>query len=84
MILVLNARQVDGIDTSWLWDVSFAGLKGHSVIVCGERALDMAYRIHVEGIEAAVVDTFDEAITQVQGEVVTVLSAYTAFFELVM
>ena len=84
VILVLNARQVDGIDTSWLWDVSFKTLKGHTVIVCGERALDMAYRIHVEGIEAVVVDTFDQAITKVQGSVVTVLSAYTAFFELVM
>ena len=84
VILVLNARQVDGIDTSWLWDVSFKALKGHTVIVCGERALDMAYRIHVEGIESEVVDNFDEALSKVQGDTVTVLSAYTAFFELVM
>jgi hypothetical protein len=84
VILVLNARQVDGIDTSWLWDVSFKALKGHTVIVCGERALDMAYRIHVEGIEALIVDSFDEAIAKTQGDMVTVLSAYTAFFELVM
>ena len=84
VILVLNARQVDGIDTSWLWDVSFAILKGHRVIVCGERALDMAYRIHVEGIESHVVENFDEAFALTQGSEVTVLSAYTAFFELVM
>jgi UDP-N-acetylmuramyl tripeptide synthase len=84
VILVLNARQVDGIDTSWLWDVSFAALKGHQIIVCGERALDMAYRIHVEGIESQVVDSFDEAIKLVKGSEVSVLSAYTAFFELVM
>ena len=84
VILVLNARQVDGIDTSWLWDVSFAALKGHRVIVCGERALDMAYRIHIEGIEASVVDSFEAAIALAEGKEVSVLSAYTAFFELVM
>lgn len=84
VILVLNARQVDGIDTSWLWDVSFLALKGHHVIVCGERALDMAYRIHVEGIDSEVVENFDQAIKLVRGVDVSVLSAYTAFFELVM
>jgi UDP-N-acetylmuramyl tripeptide synthase len=84
VILVLNARQVDGIDTSWLWDVSFKALKGHKVFVCGERALDMAYRIHVEGIEAEVVASVDLAMAQCKGSDVSVLSAYTAFFELVM
>jgi len=84
VILVLNARQVDGIDTSWLWDVSFKVLKGHRVFVTGERALDMAYRIHVEGIESTVVTNVDEALAQCAGNEVSVLSAYTAFFELVM
>jgi UDP-N-acetylmuramyl tripeptide synthase len=84
VILVLNARQVDGIDTSWLWDVSFAGLKDKRVIVTGERALDMAYRLHVEGIESIVVETFDKAIKEFpRGSHVSVLAAYTAFFGLV-
>jgi len=84
VILILNARQVDGIDTSWLWDVSFEGLKGKKVIVCGERALDMAYRLHVEGIESQVVENFD-AVTKLipKGHTVNVLAAYTAFFGLV-
>ena len=84
IILVLNARAVDGIDTSWLWDISFSALKGHRVIVCGERALDMAYRIHVEGIEPQLAANFEAAISMVKGSDVSVLSAYTAFFELVM
>jgi UDP-N-acetylmuramyl tripeptide synthase len=84
VILVLNARQVDGIDTSWLWDVSFAALRGHSVIVCGERALDMAYRIHVEGVEPVLANSFEEAISLCKRSDISVLSAYTAFFELVM
>ena len=84
VILILNARQVDGIDTSWLWDVSFAGLKGKRVVVTGERALDMAYRLHVEGIESQVVESFDKAIKEFPpGSRVSVLAAYTAFFGLV-
>jgi UDP-N-acetylmuramyl tripeptide synthase len=84
VILILNARQVDGIDTSWLWDVSFTGLKGKHVVVTGERALDMAYRLHVEGIESQVVESFDKAIKEFpQGSKVSVLAAYTAFFGLV-
>lgn len=84
VILVLNARQVDGIDTSWLWDVSFTALKNKRVVVCGERALDIAYRLHVEGIESRVVATFDEALAQSTNSEVSVLAAYTAFFGLVM
>jgi len=84
VILILNARQVDGIDTSWLWDVSFEALKGKKVIVCGERALDMAYRLHVEGIESQVVENFDAATKLIpKGHAVNVLAAYTAFFGLV-
>jgi UDP-N-acetylmuramyl tripeptide synthase len=84
VILILNARQVDGIDTSWLWDVSFASLKGKKVVVCGERALDMAYRLHVEGIESKVIENIDRATKQFEmGQKVNVLAAYTAFFRLV-
>ena len=84
VILVLNARQVDGIDTSWLWDVSFRALQGHHVVVCGERALDIAYRIHVEGIPSTVSDTFEQALALAKGSEISVLTAYTAFFELAM
>jgi UDP-N-acetylmuramyl tripeptide synthase len=84
VVLVVNAREVDGIDTSWLWDVSFASLRGKRVVVTGERALDIAYRLHVEGVETEVVDTFDKAIKKFSnGSKVSVLAAYTAFFGLV-
>jgi len=83
VILILNARQVDGLDTSWLWDVSYASLKGKKVVVCGGRGLDMAYRLHVEGIENTLVDTFEEAISAFpECSKVSVLAAYTAFFAL--
>ena len=82
IILILNAREVDGIDTSWLWDVSYASLRGKKVVVCGERGLDFAYRLSVEGVSNECVATFDEALTHFSG-LVEVLAAYTAFFKLV-
>jgi lipid II isoglutaminyl synthase (glutamine-hydrolysing) len=83
VILVLNAREVDGIDTSWIWDVSYASLVGKKVVVTGERGVDLAYRLHVEGVESTLVDTFDEAIAVFGVGSVEVLAAYTAFFGLV-
>lgn len=83
-LLIVNAREVDGIDTSWLWDISFGALSGKRVVVCGERALDIAYRLHVEGVEAEITTNFAEAISKFEpGSDVHVLAAYTAFHELV-
>ena len=83
-VLIVNSREVDGIDTSWLWDISFSALSGKRIVVCGERALDMAYRLHVEGIESEIASTFKEAIAKFDsGSSVQVLAAYTAFHELV-
>jgi UDP-N-acetylmuramyl tripeptide synthase len=48
IILILNSREVDGIDTSWLFDVSFKILRGRTIVVTGERALDLQYRLHVD------------------------------------
>ena len=82
-VLIVNAREVDVIDTSWLWDISFSGLSGKRVVVCGERALDIAYRLHVEGIEAEITSSFKDAISKFEsGASVQVLAAYTAFHEL--
>lgn len=83
IILILNSREVDGIDTSWLFDVSFEILQGRTVVVTGERALDLQYRLHVEGIESTRAENFESAIKIFSpGTSVQVLSAYTAFFEL--
>jgi UDP-N-acetylmuramoylalanine-D-glutamate ligase len=83
VILILNARQVDGLDTSWLWDVSYASLKGKKVVVCGERGVDIAYRLHIEGVENTLVSTFEYAMSEFPaGSIVSVLAAYTAFFAL--
>jgi UDP-N-acetylmuramyl tripeptide synthase len=84
VILILNAREVDGIDTSWLWDVDFSSLKGKNVVVTGERALDMVYRLHVQGISAKDYKDFESAAKSFPANSnIEVLAAYTAFHELV-
>jgi hypothetical protein len=82
VILILNAREVDGIDTSWLWDVDFSSLQGKRVVVSGERGMDLSYRLHVQGIENELVSDFGAASSLFSGPV-EVLAAYTAFHGLV-
>jgi len=45
--------------------------------------MDMAYRLHIEGIENTFVSTFEDAMSKFPaGSNVSVLAAYTAFFAL--
>lgn len=78
VILIVNARGVDGLDTSWLWDVDYSSLRGHKVVVTGERRLDASYRLHVDGIEHRVCENLVEAASMFSG-LVAVLASYTAF-----
>jgi len=84
IILILNAREVDGIDTSWLYDVSFDALKGKKIVVCGERAHDIHYRLVVAGIENTLETSVPSAFAHfTKSDKVEVLAAYTAFTSLV-
>ncbi len=84
IVLILNAREVDGIDTSWLWDVSFENLRGRKIIVCGERAIDLVHRLHVAGIDSDTETDLNHAVKRFSGNAeIEVLAAYTAFFSLV-
>lgn len=45
LLLVVNAHEADGRDTSWLWDVPFEGLPGVPTVASGERAADLGLRL---------------------------------------
>ena len=49
LIIGINARPVDGRDTSWLYDVPFESLAGRTIGVTGERRDDLALRLHLAG-----------------------------------
>ena len=51
VLLAVNAQGPDGRDTSWLWDVDFRRLRGRTVLVGGERRLDLAVRLEADEVQ---------------------------------
>ena len=67
IVIVLNDREQDGTDVSWIYDTFFEKIMSDSTkeIICtGLRANDMALRIYYGGYKGvlSVVDTLDVAI----------------------
>ncbi|MEA2683876.1 MAG: hypothetical protein QOK05_2204 [Chloroflexota bacterium] len=90
-VIALNDRIADGRDVSWIWDVDFELLAGaDSVIVAGDRALDMRVRLKYAGIDPGLVqvaeapgDTLDAMLASSSaGEDVFILPTYTAMLDL--
>ena len=50
LLIVINAREADGRDVSWLWDLPVETLRGRVVAVAGERAADLGVRLSYAGI----------------------------------
>jgi UDP-N-acetylmuramyl tripeptide synthase len=51
VVVAINARIADGRDPSWLWDVPFERLADRVVVASGERARDLAVRLHYAGVD---------------------------------
>src|ERR1700729_738417 len=81
VLLAVNANGPDGKDTSWLWDVDFRRLRGRTVLVGGERRLDLAVRLEADEVQFRLVNTIDEAVDAVRSGSANleVLANYTAF-----
>ena len=82
VVLSVNARGIDGRDTSWLWDIDYSSLIGKRVICTGERRLDVAYRLSVQGIDVSVSNTFADAIAKFSSKDVQAIVSYTAYQDL--
>lgn len=82
VILNINARGIDGRDTSWLWDVDYSALIGKNVICTGDRCLDVAYRVHVQGAQVQVAGSMHEAVELAATTDVEAIASYTAFQDL--
>ena len=83
IILALNARGIDGLDTSWLWDINYTELLDKEVICVGERKLDIAYRLSVQGIKVKTADSFAQAVSQFDNRSIEAVASYTAFQDLI-
>jgi lipid II isoglutaminyl synthase (glutamine-hydrolysing) len=87
VVLSVNARTADGLDTSWLWDVPFERLAGRAVVATGDRRLDLAVRLRYAEVAHDVVDgplaALDHALGRAApGAGVEFLGNYTAFADL--
>jgi UDP-N-acetylmuramyl tripeptide synthase len=79
VLLSVNAREPDGRDTSWLWDVDYSVLAGRPVYVSGERRLDLAVRLEADHVGFELVEGIDDAVDKVSGGSLDVIANYTAF-----
>jgi len=79
VLLAVNARIPDGKDTSWLWDVDYRLLRGRTVLVAGERRLDLAVRLEADAVAFDLTDSVDDAIQRVPPGPLDVIANYTAF-----
>jgi lipid II isoglutaminyl synthase (glutamine-hydrolysing) len=78
-LLSVNARDPDGLDTSWLYDVDFSPLRTRPVLITGDRAYDLAVRLEVNQVPFRHVSTFEEALRMVPPGRLEVIANYTAF-----
>jgi UDP-N-acetylmuramyl tripeptide synthase len=78
-LLSINARDPDGLDTSWLFDVDFSPLRGRQVLITGDRALDLAVRLEVNDVPFEHVPSFGRAVAAVPPGRLEVIANYTAF-----
>ncbi|OEY27021.1 UDP-N-acetylmuramyl peptide synthase [Corynebacterium sp. BCW_4722] len=82
VVIAVNARQGDGEDVSWLWDVKFEDFGDTKVVAAGERATDLAVRLTYAGIEHDPIHDPVEAIRACPPGRVEVLANYTALLNL--
>jgi UDP-N-acetylmuramyl tripeptide synthase len=81
LLVIINAREADGRDTSWLWDVPFEQFTGRAVVASGERAADLGVRLSYAGIDHQTVADPLAALTALPAGNVDVVANYTAFHQ---
>ncbi|WP_026212258.1 MurT ligase domain-containing protein [Longispora albida] len=79
VLLAINARDPDGLDTSWLYDVDFSPLHGRRVLVCGDRAYDLCVRLDINEVAFEHVPDFPAALRAAGPGRLEVVANYTAF-----
>jgi UDP-N-acetylmuramyl tripeptide synthase len=82
LLLAVNAREADGRDTSWLWDVPFEQLPARPTVVSGERCADLGLRLGYAGREHHTEPDLIRALDLLPPGDVHVVANYTAFHRL--
>jgi lipid II isoglutaminyl synthase (glutamine-hydrolysing) len=79
VLLAVNAREADGRDTSWLWDVPFEELRSRDVVTSGERAADLSLRLTYAEVHHHLVADPLAGLRMLPAGGVDVVANYTAF-----
>ncbi|MGD0196377.1 MAG: MurT ligase domain-containing protein [Solirubrobacteraceae bacterium] len=91
LLALLNDRDADGRDVSWIWDADFEEFapRVRRVTCSGIRAAELALRFKYAGVSAeriilepAIGDALDIALAQLDGQPLYALPTYTAMLEL--
>ncbi len=81
LLVIINAREADGRDTSWLWDVPFEQFGSRQVVASGERAADLGVRLSYAGLEHRTVADPLAALEALPPGQIDVVANYTAFHQ---
>jgi hypothetical protein len=82
VLVVMNAREADGRDVSWLWDLPVEALRGRAVAVAGERAADLGVRLSYAEIPHHADPDPLAALESLPAGEVDAVANYTAFRDL--
>jgi UDP-N-acetylmuramyl tripeptide synthase len=82
VVVAVNAREADGRDTSWLWDVDFAALGERPIVASGEHAADVGVRLSYAGLDHHTDPDPLAAVDRLPPGEVDMVANYTAFFAL--
>jgi UDP-N-acetylmuramyl tripeptide synthase len=83
VVVAINAREADGRDVSWLWDVPFEDLRGRYVAAVGDRAADLGVRLSYACVpHETVLDPLTALAGSPEGDV-DVVADYTSFRALI-
>ena len=82
VLIVINAREADGRDTSWLWDVPFEKLSCPVIVASGERAADLGVRLSYAGLDHHTEPDPVAALALLPPGTIDVVANYTAFHQL--
>jgi len=81
LLVIINAREADGRDTSWLWDVAFEQFGSRQVVASGERAADLGVRLSYAGLDHRTVADPLAALETLPPGQIDVVANYTAFHQ---
>jgi UDP-N-acetylmuramyl tripeptide synthase len=82
LLVAINAREADGKDTSWLWDVAFDQITPRPVAAAGQRCADLGVRLSYADLPHHTDPDPLAALARLPAGPVDVLANYSAFHHL--